>query len=553
MSSLDVSDLEYDAITEACGLLDRSERGKLALTGGRGQELPPGPGVQRRRGAGTRQRLLRGVSDPEGQDARRPADPRHRGGAAARHRARGAPGAVQHDPPLQHRLRRRAAQAHARARAAVAARPRAPTPSAGSTRAPRSTPTSPARSAGSPVRAIRTDLGIDLLLRRRRHRARSPPRSSRPAPTPVSEAAADVVRVEHGRPRYGIDLDDTVIPQEADLNARAVSFTKGCYVGQETVARLYYRGKPNRQLRGLRLSAPACDGRRDHLRRPDRRAAGQRRRVAGAGPDRAGAGPPRGASRLTRERRLRRDQGGRRRAPLRALTRASTKRSAARVAVGRPAAQRQLGRLRMRGQPAADDPHLVDLVRRHVGAELADPPGARQRGGGAGLELAEVVVQRAPVDQPAAGEPEAVELGAGRMRGQHQPRAGVGGLEHAVQPARGRRAAGPRGAAARRRARTAARAAAARIWRLDVVQQRRARSGCRSVADEQAAAPRRAGGGTGSGPDRRGTATGSGPSARRRRDDRGAAAAGRSGAARTASRAARPAPAPAAGPAAARS
>ena len=39
-----------------------------------------------------------------------------------------------------------------------------------------------------------------------------------------------------------------------------MSFTKGCYVGQETVARLYYRGKPNRHLRGLRLSAPAASG-----------------------------------------------------------------------------------------------------------------------------------------------------------------------------------------------------------------------------------------------------------------------------------------------------
>ena len=51
-----------------------------------------------------------------------------------------------------------------------------------------------------------------------------------------------------------------MIPQEAGLNARAVSFTKGCYVGQETVARLYYRGKPNRHLRGLRLSAPGRTG-----------------------------------------------------------------------------------------------------------------------------------------------------------------------------------------------------------------------------------------------------------------------------------------------------
>ena len=77
---------------------------------------------------------------------------------------------------------------------------------------------------------------------------------------PVSEAVAECLRVERGRPRFGVDLDDTVIPQEAGLNERAVSFTKGCYVGQETVARLFYRGKPNRQLRGLKLSAAAPTG-----------------------------------------------------------------------------------------------------------------------------------------------------------------------------------------------------------------------------------------------------------------------------------------------------
>jgi tRNA-modifying protein YgfZ len=77
-----------------------------------------------------------------------------------------------------------------------------------------------------------------------------------------------VRRVETGRPRYGVDLDDTVIPQEAGLNARAVSFDKGCYVGQETVARLYFRGKPNRHLRGLKLSGPAAHG--DPLRLGER-------------------------------------------------------------------------------------------------------------------------------------------------------------------------------------------------------------------------------------------------------------------------------------------
>ena len=131
---------------------------------------------------------------------------------------------------------------------------------------------------------------------------RCAPRSRTPARAAVAEAAVECLRVEHGRPRYGIDLDDTVIPQEAGLNERAVSFTKGCYVGQETVARLYYRGKPNRQLRGLRLSAPAAPG--DELSFEGRvgRASGERRRVAAVRPDRARAGAPRGAARVARSR-----------------------------------------------------------------------------------------------------------------------------------------------------------------------------------------------------------------------------------------------------------
>jgi folate-binding protein YgfZ len=77
---------------------------------------------------------------------------------------------------------------------------------------------------------------------------------------PVSAEAAECLRIESGRPRFGLDMDEETIPEEAGLNDRAVSFTKGCYVGQETVARLHYKGRPNRHLRGLRLSAPADRG-----------------------------------------------------------------------------------------------------------------------------------------------------------------------------------------------------------------------------------------------------------------------------------------------------
>ena len=107
--------------------------------------------------------------------------------------------------------------------------------------------------------AVRTDVGIDLICDASDTGALQDALRTCGA-TPVGVQAAECLRVEHGRPRYGIDLDDSVIPQEAGLNERAVSFTKGCYVGQETVARLYYKGKPNRHLRGLRLSAPARSG-----------------------------------------------------------------------------------------------------------------------------------------------------------------------------------------------------------------------------------------------------------------------------------------------------
>jgi folate-binding protein YgfZ len=112
---------------------------------------------------------------------------------------------------------------------------------------------------GVPALAVRTDVGIDLICEAAETGALSAALSARGART-VSEQAAECLRIEHGRPRYGLDLDDSVIPQEAGLNERAVSFTKGCYVGQETVARLYYKGKPNRHLRGLRLSEPAAPG-----------------------------------------------------------------------------------------------------------------------------------------------------------------------------------------------------------------------------------------------------------------------------------------------------
>jgi tRNA-modifying protein YgfZ len=94
---------------------------------------------------------------------------------------------------------------------------------------------------------VATDLGVDVI-------------GERPDVPEMSGETAEILRIESGRPRLGFELGDDVIPQEAGINERAISFSKGCYVGQETVARLYYKGKPNRHLRGLRLDEPVERG-----------------------------------------------------------------------------------------------------------------------------------------------------------------------------------------------------------------------------------------------------------------------------------------------------
>lgn len=77
--------------------------------------------------------------------------------------------------------------------------------------------------------------------------------------TPAGLAAWEIARVEAGRPEWGIDMDDTTIPQEANLEELgAISYTKGCYTGQELVARVHFRGHVNRTLRGLRASGTAA-------------------------------------------------------------------------------------------------------------------------------------------------------------------------------------------------------------------------------------------------------------------------------------------------------
>lgn len=74
------------------------------------------------------------------------------------------------------------------------------------------------------------------------------------------EESLEPLRIEAATPRFGREIDDRVLPAEAGLDERAISFTKGCYPGQEPVARQHYRGKVNRRLRVLEVDgAPDPD------------------------------------------------------------------------------------------------------------------------------------------------------------------------------------------------------------------------------------------------------------------------------------------------------
>ncbi len=116
-----------------------------------------------------------------------------------------------------------------------------------------------ARVGSISVLAVRTDIGVDLMIPGEDVNAVTEALEAAGV-AEVSEEAAEIVRVESGRPRFGHDMSESTMPAEAALVERAVSFTKGCYIGQETLARLHYRGRPNRLLRGLRLNAPARRG-----------------------------------------------------------------------------------------------------------------------------------------------------------------------------------------------------------------------------------------------------------------------------------------------------
>src|SRR5205823_9588904 len=76
----------------------------------------------------------------------------------------------------------------------------------------------------------------------------------------MEDEEVELLRIRAGTPRFGREIDDRVLPAEAGLVERAVSLTKGCYPGQEPIARLHYRGHANRGLRVLALEGDELPG-----------------------------------------------------------------------------------------------------------------------------------------------------------------------------------------------------------------------------------------------------------------------------------------------------
>jgi folate-binding protein YgfZ len=262
MASTEQMSAEQRALRDGCALLDRSERGKLVLSGGEAKRFLQGQVTNDVEALAPGGGCYAAVLTPKGKmlgdlrilDA---------GDELLLDTERGALQAVfnvihraliGYDAQLHKRTLQRGLVSLLGPRArAVAGADAAGLPGDEHAHAA-------AQVEDVPVRLIATDAaGVDLLCEAERTQALIAALRARGA-EPVSQAAAECVRIERGRPRYGAELDEATIPQEAGLNERAVSFTKGCYTGQETVARLHYKGKPNRHLRGLRLSEPVAAG-----------------------------------------------------------------------------------------------------------------------------------------------------------------------------------------------------------------------------------------------------------------------------------------------------
>lgn len=251
-------DAQYRQLREECGLLDRSARGKLLVRGAEAAEylqgqltndieaLEPGEGcyaalLDRKGHMQADMRVLRPTQEELWIDTEAEAL-----GTALRHLETYKIG---RDVLIEDVTTKRAIFSLIGPRSAeLTGAPHLPEHSS-----------EPIAVGGIECLAVGTDLGLDLIVDSREGERLLAILSEAGAPQ-VGPEATEVLRIEAGTPRFGAEMDTGTMPAEAGIVEAAVNFEKGCYIGQETVARLHYRGKPNRHLRGLRLSAPAAPG-----------------------------------------------------------------------------------------------------------------------------------------------------------------------------------------------------------------------------------------------------------------------------------------------------
>jgi len=251
-------DAQYRQLREECGLLDRSDRGKLLVSGPDAAEylqgqltndveaLEPGEGqyaalLDRKGHMQADMRVLRGPADEILLDTEPEAL-----AAALRHLTMYSVG---REVEVEDVTAERAILSLIGPRSVEVAGTAALPPNASETTS----------LAGVDCLAAGTRDGIDLIAPvAEADRVREALLAA--GAVAVSAAAVEILRIEAGVPRFGAEMGSATMPAEAGIVEDAVSFTKGCYIGQETVARLHYKGKPNRHLRGLRLSSPAESG-----------------------------------------------------------------------------------------------------------------------------------------------------------------------------------------------------------------------------------------------------------------------------------------------------
>ncbi len=251
-------DAQYRQLREECGLLDRSDRGKLIVSGGEAAEylqgqltndveaLSPGDGqyaalLDRKGHMQADMRVLRISTEEIWIDTEPEAL-----AAAQRHLE-------------MYKIGRDAAVANLTGERTILSLigPRS-VEIAGTAALPEHANEATAI-GGAACLAVGTAAGIDLIVKAS-EAARLHEALLDAGAVEVGPEAAEVIRIEAGTPRFGAEMSIETMPAEAGIVERAVSFTKGCYIGQEPVARLHYKGRPNRHLRGLELSAPAAPG-----------------------------------------------------------------------------------------------------------------------------------------------------------------------------------------------------------------------------------------------------------------------------------------------------